>query len=91
MLRQITILLFSVTLLTACSKINQDNFDRISTGMSGAEVRGVLGESTESGSIDIGFVRGTRSVWRDGDVVIKITFVQDKVQTKSFTKTQVAK
>ncbi len=73
-------------MIAACSKVDQAHFDQVKKGMTPSEVRAILGEPTETDSVDMGFVSGTRSIWRDGGSVITLTFVQDKVQTRAFDK-----
>jgi outer membrane protein assembly factor BamE (lipoprotein component of BamABCDE complex) len=45
----------------ACSsaKMNQDNFEKIKTGMTLAEVKAILGEPADSSSIDVAVISGT--------------------------------
>lgn len=92
MSRSLLPVVLSVLLLSGCfSKVNQQNHGRLLDGMSVSDVRQILGEPTESDSIDLGFIRGTRSVWREDGTTITVTFMQDKLQTKSFNKQQVKK
>ena len=74
--------------LAACtgSKINQDNFNKVLVGMSQAEVKDILGEPTESSSLDIAVFSGTTSTWRRGDATITIQFINGKVVAKQFSK-----
>jgi hypothetical protein len=76
--------------LPACtgSKITQDNFDKIQVGMTQAEVKEILGEATESSSLDIAGFSGTTSTWRRKDTGITIQFVNGKVVAKQFSKPQ---
>jgi hypothetical protein len=69
--------------VTAChSPVNQENFTRIETGMSEAEVIALLGEPTETTSIDLGLFSGTAATWRHKETEISVQFVNGKVQTK---------
>lgn len=74
--------------LMACagSKINQENFEKIKTGMTLAEVKAILGEPTESSSIDVAVFSGTTAVWKRKDITISIQFVNGKVIAKEFLK-----
>jgi hypothetical protein len=76
--------------LPACtgSKISQDNFNKILVGMTQAEVRDILGEATESSSLDIAGFSGTTSTWRRNDISITVQFVNGKVVAKQFSKPQ---
>ena len=74
--------------LMACSgsRVNQDNFDKIKTGMSLAEVRAILGEPTDSSSIDAVVFSGASVIWKGEGITISIQFVNDKVIAKEFLK-----
>ena len=79
-----------IVTLAACgsSKLTQDNFDKIQIGMTRAQVVIILGEPTESSSVDMAVFSGTVSKWKQGDVLITIHFVNDKVVAKQFSKGQ---
>lgn len=81
-------LVVGVIFLSACggAKINQDNFDTIKIGMTQAQVKAILGEPTESSSLDIAGFSGTTSTWKSGDITIAIRFINGKVVAKQFSK-----
>jgi hypothetical protein len=81
----------AVLLLAACSKITQENFGRIQDGMSEQEVHAALGPPTSSSSVQILGVSGTHSLWEGGDAVISVRFVNGKVATKSYRKSDAKK
>jgi hypothetical protein len=74
--------------LVACSSFNisQENFEKIQTGMSLAQVTAILGEPTESSSVDVAVFSGTVSKWKAGGITITIQFVNGKVVAKQFSK-----
>ena len=74
--------------LVSCSgpKISQENFEKIQTGMALAQVQAILGEPTESSSVDVAVFSGTVSKWKAGDVTITIQFVNGKVVAKQLSK-----
>ena len=74
--------------LVSCSslKISQENFEKIQTGMSLAQVTAILGEPTESSSVDVAVFSGTVSKWRAGGITITIQFVNGKVVAKQLSK-----
>jgi hypothetical protein len=76
-LRIVVALGLLVFTLAACgsSKLTQDNFDKIQTGMTRAQVVIILGEPTESSSVDMAVFSGTVSKWKRGDVTITIQFL----------------
>jgi outer membrane protein assembly factor BamE (lipoprotein component of BamABCDE complex) len=67
-------------------KLTQENFEKIQTGMTLAQVQAILGEPTEASSVDVAIVSGTVSKWKQGDVTISIQFVNGKVVAKQFSK-----
>ncbi len=79
-------LLLACAVLSACgTRINQDNFDQIQTGMTLEEVRSILGKPDESSSASFGTISGGTATWKHDDAVITVQFVNDKVQFKQFT------
>jgi outer membrane protein assembly factor BamE (lipoprotein component of BamABCDE complex) len=74
--------------LVSCSgsSISQENFDKIHTGMTLAQVTAILGGPTESSSMDVAGFSGTASKWTKGDVTITIQFVNGKVVARQFSK-----
>ncbi|MFZ5448575.1 MAG: outer membrane protein assembly factor BamE domain-containing protein [Thermodesulfobacteriota bacterium] len=68
------------------SRINQANFEKVQTGMTVAQVTAILGEPTESSSVDVAVFSGTVAKWKAGDVTITVQFVNDKVVAKQLTK-----
>jgi protein involved in sex pheromone biosynthesis len=86
---QIAIVSF-VFFLAGCSgKINKDNYDKISNGMSISQVESILGkgESQASSNVDLGEYGGNISsevmTWQSGTKVISITFSNGKVMAKA--------
>lgn len=78
--------LLALFVLAACSKVTQENFAKVQDGMTEADVRTLLGEPTESSSVQLLGVSGTSSRWVSGDTVITIRFLGGKVAQKSFDK-----
>jgi hypothetical protein len=87
-LRAVALSLVILMSLVSCSgsKISQENFEKIQTGMALAQVQAILGEATESSSVDVAVFSGTVSKWRAGDVTITIQFVNGKVVAKQLSK-----
>jgi len=75
-------------LIFGCSidKISKENFDKIKTGMTEDEVQAVLGPPTESTGVDVTVFSGTTSLWKKGDTLISIQFVNRKVVAKQFSQ-----
>jgi outer membrane protein assembly factor BamE (lipoprotein component of BamABCDE complex) len=87
-LRAVVLIMVICMSLMSCSglKISQENFEKIQTGMSLAQVTAILGPPTESSSVDVAVFSGTVSKWKAGDVTITIQFVNGKVVAKQLTK-----
>ena len=80
------IVIASLALAAACSKVTQENFLKIQEGMTEQEVIGLLGRPSESNSVNLLGMSGTSSRWVSGDAVIAVSFVNGKVALKSFDK-----
>ena len=88
-------MVFSIFLASCSGKINKENYDTISNGMSISEVESILGpgESQAASSVDLGEYGGNmRSevyTWQSdgiiGAKIISITFTNGKVQAKAQT------
>jgi len=73
--------------LAACSKVTQENFAKISTGMTEDQVHAILGGPSQSSSTSVLGLSGTSSKWVGRDAVITIGFANGKVVLKDFEKT----
>ena len=73
--------------LSACgSRVNQKNYDKITTDMTYEQVVGILGKPTETSSMDLGVFSGGNASWKDEHAVIAIQFVNGKVLAKTFNQ-----
>jgi hypothetical protein len=75
-----------VLLLAACSKVTQENYQKIEEGMTEEQVVALLGKPTETNSVSVLGVSGSVSRWVADDAVITVRFVNGKVGIKSFDK-----
>jgi uncharacterized protein YcfL len=82
----VVVVLVAFILVGCGSRINQDNFEKVQTGMTMAQVKLILGEPTESSSVDVAVFSGTVSKWQAGDLTITIQFVNGKVVAKQLSK-----
>ena len=82
----VVVVLVALTLVGCGSRINQDNFEKVQTGMTMAQVKILLGDPTESSSVDVAVFSGTVSKWQAGDLTITIQFVNSKVVAKQLSK-----
>lgn len=80
------LLALALAAVAACSKVTQENFAKVQEGMSEQEVIALLGEPTESNSVNVLGISGTTSRWASGDAEITIRFVNGQVALKRFDK-----
>jgi hypothetical protein len=84
-----TLFLLSFLLIGCSSKLNSDNYNKISNDMSVSEVESILGkgESQASSSVNLGAYGGNISsevmTWQSGTKVISITFSNGRVMAKA--------
>lgn len=95
-IRQTTIALITAISLSlsivGCigSKVNQANYEKIETGITGLKVekvKEIMGEPTEQQSSGIGLggigIKGNTMTWKDGNKSITIVFLNDQAISKS--------
>ena len=83
-IKALTVLVFAVSCLSCGSKVNAENFAKVKKGMTMEETIAILGKPTELKQGDLGVISGASAVWRNGERTVAITFVNEKVMTKSF-------
>ena len=90
MMKIVTVFCFTTLILVGCSgKINKDNYNKISNGMSISEVESILGkgESLGASSYDLGEYGGDQTLevitWSSGMKVISLTFENEKLSLKT--------
>ena len=72
--------LVTLVLVTACSRLTQDNLQKVHNGMSPDEVKAILGNPTSSeSSTALGIISGTTYTYHSGSSEVKINFLNDKV------------
>lgn len=71
----IPIIIFVSLFILACSKVTQENYEKIKLGMSYEEVVDILGKAQECGS-SIGM---TNCRWESSEKYIRVQFIADKV------------
>jgi hypothetical protein len=86
---QSVLISLSLFLVSCSGKLNKDNYEKISNGMSVSQVESILGkgESQASSNVDLGEYGGNISsevmTWQSGTKVISITFSNGKVMAKA--------
>ncbi|MEE4359053.1 MAG: outer membrane protein assembly factor BamE [Desulfococcaceae bacterium] len=82
----VLVLFFTGSVLLSCSKISEENFNKIQNGMTQAEVYTILGEPSESSSGSMVGISGTSAKWSKDGTEISIQFLNGKVRMKNFAK-----
>ena len=69
-----------ILMMAGCSNVNQENYDKIETGMSYEEVVGILGNP---GTSEEAILKTKNCIWGAEDKHITVKFVGDTVVLKS--------
>ncbi len=80
----LTVVLAAV--LIGCERITQENYNKIETDMTLAQVKEILGNPTEINSMGFGPLTGANAVWRSKNIEISVQFLNDKVKMKNFVQ-----
>ena len=74
--------------LCACnSKVNEENYNKIQTGMTYNEVINILGDDYEVGSdANVGGYTSSCYIWENGGYTITVIFLNGKVYSKAQAK-----
>ncbi|MBE9608081.1 outer membrane protein assembly factor BamE domain-containing protein [Chitinilyticum piscinae] len=73
--------LTALLLLAACSKITAENYQKVKSGMSRAEVVAILGEPTQSDAGSLLGIEAESASWQNGKLAISGQFVNGKLLT----------
>ena len=76
----------ALLMLVACSKITAENYQKISTGMSRAEVVALIGEPTQTETGSVLGIKGETATWHNGKVSINAQFVNEKLLTHTMNQ-----
>lgn len=80
------LLLGAAVWLLGCSKLTQENYNKVKPSMSLKQVEAILGAPTSVENINISGFSGTSVVWKNNAVEIDIQFLNDNMVVKSFNK-----
>lgn len=69
---------------TGCTRLTQENFNKVQTGMTYEEVVTILGEPSDNQSIGAGPLSASSITWEDDSARVNIKFLNNKVQVKAF-------
>ncbi|MBU2713784.1 hypothetical protein [Zooshikella harenae] len=78
-IKSTSLAVFTLLLLAGCTKVTQENFEKIEVAMAYSEVTAVLGEPDNCESLSL----FKNCFWGDNKKQISIKFVDDKVTLKS--------
>ena len=71
----VSIIVAMLALITGCSKVTTENYNKIKLGMESSEVEKILGKATKCDAI----LTAKQCVWTSGNKSIDIKFVSEKV------------
>ncbi|MCX4028602.1 DUF3862 domain-containing protein [Endozoicomonas sp. SM1973] len=71
----VSILATLLALITGCSKVTSENYNKIKLGMESSEIEQFLGKPTKCDAI----LTAKQCVWSSGNKSIDVKFVSDKV------------
>ncbi len=84
----IIILIGILVILSACTQVTEENFNKVQVGMTMNQVTAILGPSTSTESVNFMGFSGTTAIWKTQNAEITILFFNDKVQVKGFKQRQ---
>ncbi len=73
----------SITLVSCSGKINKENYNKISNGMSKSQVEQILGEGDSQAQSNYGGYSAESMTWSSGMKIISIVFSNGEVTGKS--------
>lgn len=71
-------------LVTACSKVTEDNYKQLENGMTLDDVHAILGKADVLDSASLAGISTTRAEWHGKDGTISIRFIEEKVRAKNW-------
>ena len=77
-----------IVMLTACTPVTEDNFDKIQIGMTMSQVTTLIGPPTSEESVSFLGLTGTTAVWKNQNIEITILFFNEKVQMKGLKQVE---
>lgn len=73
--------------VVACgTKVTQENYDLIKTGMTKDEAISILGRPDKSSDVSLGPLSGTTATWNGEGITVTIQFVNEKVALKELER-----
>jgi hypothetical protein len=69
----------ALLLVAACSRLTEDNLEKVHNGMTTTEVKAILGDPTSVQASGVLGITGTTYTYHTGSSDVKITFLNDKV------------
>lgn len=77
--------LLALALLVGCSKVSQDNYNKLESGMTQDQVYSILGKPDEVNSGSIGSLTASSETWKGKEHTISVKFANGEVKLKSIT------
>jgi len=73
-----------LVLLAACSKVTEENYQRVENGMTRDQVTEILGKADVTESTNLAGISTSRSEWHGNKGVISIRYIGEKVRAKNW-------
>lgn len=73
-----------VLMVSACSKVNEENYLQLENGMTFDEVQSIIGKADLIESTSLAGISTTRAEWHGKDGTISIRFIETKVRAKNW-------
>ena len=81
-----TLVALTLGTLIACSqRVSEENYNKISSGMSFQEVVQILGKPTSTGKFALGELSATTATWESDKGKVVIQFINNVVKLKNFS------
>lgn len=77
-----------ILVIAACSKVTEDNYRKLESGMTLDQVQNLLGKADVSESTSLAGISTTRAEWHGKDGTISIRFIEEKVRAKNWQPPQ---
>lgn len=78
----------TILMIAACSKVTEDNYRKLESGMTLDQVQSLLGKADVSESTSLAGISTTRAEWHGKDGTISIRFIEEKVRAKNWQPPQ---
>ena len=76
----------ALTVVACGTKVTQENYDLVKSGMTKDEAISILGQPDRSSDVSLGPLSGTTATWDGDEISVTIQFVNEKVALKELER-----